>query len=375
MKLLELSRHFSGSSGGPKYDRKQKVNQNSLDMNRYVKDDGTVKSYEDSDPYNWKDVARTASGVASRNIKAVGQFADSLLPIPVGSAIGDLLGDTINNYGKGLSDRTYVSKDRASNALLSFLDGEDRPGNVNKYTDFVGKLMSDPKKVTKALTWAQNFTKNPMPAKALSHLMNFGDAGKKFIRSEEQDWMEALHLLPYKEHRSYKNNIIQPVMPPRISAWQDTPGYKSPDIQQSLRKAKFDSNRHKPEYQSPSVPKSSKRYSDGSPVSKLNYHSGSTGFTPEKFNTPKTVFEIQKQQQVSPVFTPQKFNKPKTVFEIQKKQQVTPYHPQRAYKQYKHTDGVPGWSSYNVPRPYSPRRPVYIDTRWGPTVSDLGGVD
>lgn len=124
--LLTLTRHYSGSSGSrkrnnPNYHSDQPIQQQ---------------------PKNYlPQLGRSALGVAGRNVRALGHFADRFLPIPVGGLIGDYFNDTVNEWGENISNDVYKFDNKAANALLSFVDGQDRPGNINKYTDKVGKFL------------------------------------------------------------------------------------------------------------------------------------------------------------------------------------------------------------------------------------------
>ena len=131
--LLTLTRHFSGSSGG-----KKKFRNPTYQMELPI----------DNRP-NGGQIARSAIGVAGRNIRAVGHFADRFLPIPVGGLIGDYFNDTLNEWGEDVSNDVYQTDNRFVNGLMSFVDGQDRPGNVNKYTDKLGKfLLGNSDKIT-----------------------------------------------------------------------------------------------------------------------------------------------------------------------------------------------------------------------------------
>lgn len=192
LQLLNLVRHYSGSSGGRKSDNLPSHALVGADEDRYSYNDGRMTKYAESPAYNARDFGRTALGVASRNVKAVGKYVDSFLPIPLASTIGDAVGNSLTSYGQELSDRTYLSKNKATNALLSFLDGEDRPGNINKYTDFVGEIMANPKAITKSLKWASNFIKQPMPAKALGKLMDYRDHANHYLKNDAAWYYNAL---------------------------------------------------------------------------------------------------------------------------------------------------------------------------------------
>lgn len=148
LSLLGLRRHFSGSSGGPKRSH----------FPRYVRDD--PEDYRVS--HDWSPPSREGSKsplpVYDKNndfIRKSGRFGLDMagrhgrallyaLPynIPFKEQLGDALYWGANKLGQFISPNKFESDNKVGNALLSFVDGEDRPGSVNQYTEMIGKGFS-----------------------------------------------------------------------------------------------------------------------------------------------------------------------------------------------------------------------------------------
>jgi len=178
--LLKLRRHFSGSSGGRKPFRFPKYN---IDIHGDQPDLDPHNPYDDPELYdpnhNW-DIKTPKSpnlplpvyDVNNSFIRKVGRFGlDSVgrniralayglpLPIPGKEIIGDLINDGAHQLGEYVSPQRFMGNNKAQNALLSFVDGEDRPGSLNTYTDAIGKgfaSIANPESVLKLRNYYNN---------------------------------------------------------------------------------------------------------------------------------------------------------------------------------------------------------------------------
>lgn len=83
--------------------------------------------------------ARFGLDTIGRNIRAV---VKSLPILKDFSFMGDPAYSFFNYLGSKISDEKFMGDNNAENALLSFVDGEDRPGSVNYYTDKIGELFA-----------------------------------------------------------------------------------------------------------------------------------------------------------------------------------------------------------------------------------------
>lgn len=171
LKLLKLQRHYHGNDGYTSF--KQRINRY-RSSSRGGKDlpprnplsKPPNDTFEDLDeiPLQERDVnevlgmleqmereanssksttfqkaARFGLDTVGRNIRAV---VKSLPILKDFSFLGDPAYSFFNFLGSKISDEKFMGDNNAENALLSFVDGEDRPGSVNKYTDKIGELFA-----------------------------------------------------------------------------------------------------------------------------------------------------------------------------------------------------------------------------------------
>lgn len=111
--------------------------------------------------------ARFLSGMGSRNIRALATFGSGV-GLPLVDSIGEYLASNLDKYARSRYKGRFNTTSKIGNALLSFLDGEERKGSVNKYTDKLGRTLlgiSNLKNYTQSLPAEVrdyfNFKKNP----------------------------------------------------------------------------------------------------------------------------------------------------------------------------------------------------------------------
>lgn len=93
---------------------------------------------------NAKQVAKSVLGIAGRNVRAVGHFADRFVPFGLAGMVGDGLNYLLHGAGDNITANEFKTNSKPLNYALSFLDGYERGGdNINQYTDFVGQTMLD----------------------------------------------------------------------------------------------------------------------------------------------------------------------------------------------------------------------------------------
>lgn len=180
MKLLELKR----------YTKPTMAKAASLAQQNFRKPTGNV---------NWRSFGRSVVGGIGRNIRAAGHFFSRYFPGL--DDLGDMVNDELQDVGRRISDDPIMSTGKSGNAILSFLDGIDRPGSVNKYTDAAGKIMlklSNSKNFGKLVNQAGSVTSDFM--KGFGNSPSSGDLTDRLVR------MMAEYT--HRNTRGYTDDVI-----------------------------------------------------------------------------------------------------------------------------------------------------------------------
>lgn len=180
------------------------------------------KRYVPPKPDRGKQLARSALGVAGRNLRALGHFANRWVPFGLGGLAGDLINGGLNYAGKKISKSAYKSKNKVANAALSFLDGQQREGSINKYTDALGKLLLD--KGDNIINDLPEFIENAYDKATHTIDGHYPRKGMKFAHGVYKLWKDGKpSFMPdFPTHFAFPGSSFPKQRPSLEDDWYDT---------------------------------------------------------------------------------------------------------------------------------------------------------